>query len=99
MKLLSFSHQEFNRHPYITNEWIFKSHYCRQKLPKFYSGFDEPYEGWKHLIPNDSRLKYLIDRSFMYQINETTYTKKDLNKLCKNNLNRNPFESSAIYGK
>ena len=96
-KLRSFSHQEFNRPPYITNNWIFKSHYCRQKIAKTYYGFDEPYEGWKHLIPNDNRLKYLIDRSFMYQINETTYTQKDLKNLCKVTFNRNPFELSAKY--
>ncbi len=30
-KLKSFSHQEYNIYSYITNEWIFKSHYCRIK--------------------------------------------------------------------
>ena len=96
-KLRSFSHQEFNKPPYITNDWIFKSHYCREKLPKSSSGYDEKYEGWRHLIPDDARLKYLIDPSFMYQLNKTKYKKKDLHKLCKKKLNRNPFELSAKY--
>ena len=96
-KLQSFSHQEFNRPPYITNNWIFKSHYCRQKIAKSSYGYDEPYEGWRHLIPNDDRLKYLIDRSFIFQIEKTTYTKEHLKKLCSKTFNRKPFELSAKY--
>ena len=95
-KLKSFAHQEFNKPPYITNDWIFKSHYCREKVnnPK---GDDEIYEGWKDLIPDDERLKYLIDRSYMYNINQTSYSIIDLESLCNKTYNRTPFEPSAKY--
>ena len=63
-KIISYSHQEFNKPPYINNNWIFMSHYCRIKLRRP-PGDDEPYEGWSHL---NSRLKYLIDPSFMYPL-------------------------------
>ena len=96
-KLKSFSHQEYNKEPFITNDWIFKSHYCREKIGSPPDGFDEAYEGWKHLIPDDERLKYLIDRSFMYQLNLTNYTEKDLDTLCSKTFNRTPFELSAKY--
>ena len=95
-KLKSFAHQEFNKPPYTTNNWIFKSHYCRKKINSP-EGYDEPYEGWKHLIPNDKRLKFLIDRSFMYPLNKTTYTEKDLETMCNKTYNRTPFELSAKY--
>ena len=90
-KLKSFAHTELNREPYITNDWIFKSHYCREKInsPK---GYDELNEGWKDLIPNDERLKYLIDRSFMYNISQTTYTEKDLETLCDRKYDRTPSQ-------
>ena len=90
-KLKSFAHTEFNKPPYITNNWIFKSHYCREKInsPR---GHDERYEGWKDLIPDDERLKYLIDRSYMYNISQTNYTEKDLKFLCHRKYNRTPFE-------
>ena len=90
-KLKSFSHQEFNKEPYITNNWIFKSQYCRNKI-NGQSGYDEPYEGWKHLIPNDQRLKYLIDPSFMFPLNLTTYNKEDLKKMCDRKYKRTPFD-------
>ena len=90
-KLKSFAHTEFNKEPYITNNWIFKSHYCREKIDHE-GGYDEPYEGWKDLIPDDKRLKYLIDRSYMYNISQTNYTKKDLENLCDRKFNRTPFE-------
>ena len=92
-KLRSFAHQEYNRPPYNTNNWIFKSHYCRQTFKN--KGFDESYEGWKNLIPDDNRLKYLIDRSFIYNINKTTYKENDLKSLCNIKYNRTPFESST----
>ena len=95
-KLISFAHQEVNKPPYTTNNLIFKSRYCRKKIGSPL-GYDEPYEGWKHLIPNDERLKYLIDRSFMYPINQTTYTEKDLETMCNRTYNRTPFELSAKY--
>ena len=90
-KIKSFSHQEFNKKPYITNNWIFKSHYCREKINSS-PGYDEPYEGWRDLIPDDQRLQYLIDPSFMYPLNLTTYTEKDLVKMCKRKYNREPFK-------
>ena len=46
----------------------------------------------KNLIPKDERLKYLIDPSFMYNLNETIYTKKDLESLCVIKYNRKPLE-------
>jgi hypothetical protein len=90
-KIKSFSHQEFNKEPYITNNWIFKSHYCRIKI-NGRQGYDEHYEGWKHLIPNDKRLKFIIDPSFEYPLNLTTYNEKDLETMCEVKYNRKPFE-------
>ena len=91
-KLKSYGHQEFNIYPYTTNEWIFKSHYCRIKINSHIVEHDEPYEGMKNLIPKDERLKYLIDPSFMYNLNETIYTEKDLESLCDIKYNRTPIE-------
>ena len=90
-KLISFSHQEFNKELYITNNWIFKSQYCREKIDSE-AGYDEPYEGWRHLIPDDKRLKFLVDPSFMFPLNLTNYTEKDLETLCDKKYNRTPFE-------
>ena len=94
-KLATFAHQEYNIFPYNTNNWIFKSHYCRETFKN--QGYDEPYKGWKHLIPNDKRLKYLFDRSFKFSLNQTTYSENDLDTLCNKTYNRTPFEISAIY--
>ena len=94
-KLTSFAHQEYNKFPYNSNDWIFKSHYCRETFKN--QGNDEPYEGWKNLIPNDKRLKYLIDRSFILSLNQTTYNENDLESLCNKTYNRTPFEKSAIF--
>ena len=96
-KLKSFSHQEFNKIPYITNDWIFKSHYCRFKIGSPPNGYDEPYEGWKHLIPDDERLKYLIDRNFTYPLYYTSFSEKDLETLCNQTYNRTPFDTSTKY--
>ena len=95
-KLRSFAHQEFNRPPFNTNNYIFRSHYCRRKINSIPRGHDEPYEGWRHLIPDDERLKYLVDRSFRFPLNETTYTESDLERMCPR-YNRTPFEPSAKY--
>jgi len=94
-KLISFTHQEYNKPPYNTSNWIFKSHYCRRTFKD--QGTDEPYEGWRHLIPDDNRLKYLIDRSFIFSLNKTSYTEKQLEFLCNKQYNRTPFETSAKY--
>ena len=91
MKFHAFAHQECNRPPYTTYNWIFKSHYCREKVGNN-PGYDEPYEGWRHLIPDDPRLKYLIDPSFMYPLNYTDYTEKDLETMCDRKYRRTPFE-------
>ena len=90
-KIKSFSHQEFNRHPYITNNWVFKSQYCRKKINSPL-GYDEPYEGWKELLPDDKRVKFLIDPSFMFPINQTSYTFNDLETMCGRKYKRTPFE-------
>ena len=94
-KLTYYAHQEYNKYPYNTNNWIFKSHYCRETFKNY--GYDEQYEGWKNLIPDDKRLKYLFDRSFEFSLNQTTYTEKDLESLCDKTYNRTPFEISAIF--
>ena len=94
-KLISFTHQEYNIPPYNTNNWIFRSHYCRETFKN--QGYDEPYKGWRHLIPDDNRLKYLIDRSFMFSLNQTSFTENHLDSLCNIQYNRTPFETSAKY--
>ena len=91
-KLSSFTHIDYNVEPYNTNNYIFKNLYCREKINRPGQGYDEPYEGWRHLLPDDERLKYLIDRSYKYNISETTYTEKDLETLCGRTFNRTPFE-------
>ena len=91
-KLSSFTHTDYNVYPYNTNNYIFKNLYCREKINRPGQGYDEPYEGWRHLIPDDERLKFLIDRSYKYNISETTYTEKDLETLCRRKFNRTPFE-------
>ena len=52
-KLKSFSHKEYNAYPYITNEWMFRSHYSRLKINIPTVENDELYEGWANLIPNN----------------------------------------------
>ena len=96
-KLKSFAHSEFNAPPYTSNDWIFKSNYCRIKINSPISEYDELYEGWQHLIPDNENLKYLIDRSFMYSLNQTSYNIKDLENLCNVSYNRTPFEDNAKY--
>ena len=91
-KFLSFAHTEYRREPYTTFNWIFKSHYCRKKVFQPNEGYDEPYKGWRHLIPDDERLKFLFDRSYMYNISQTDYTLKDLETLCNRTFIRTPFE-------
>jgi hypothetical protein len=89
-KIISFAHQEFNKPPYTTNNWIFKSHYCRKKINSP-QGYDEPYKGLRYLVPNDPRLKYLIDPSFMYPLNLTTYKEEDLERICDRKFRRTPL--------
>ena len=90
-KLMSFTHQEYNKKPYMTKGWIFKSHYCRKKINSSF-GYDVPYEGWRQIIPDDGRLKYLVDRSFTYSLNEINFTEKFSANMCNRTYNRTPFE-------
>lgn len=97
-KIKSFAHQEFNKPPYITNDWIFMSHYCRIKIPCDSAGYDIEIKNLSQLIPNDPRLYFLIDRSFEYPLNLTNYTSNDLKSLCKNNnLNRTPLINDFAF--
>ena len=97
-KIRSYGHhKEYNKPPFITNNWLFKSHYCRERIKFFIYGTDEPYYDWRDLIPDDERLKYLIDPSFEFPLNQTNYTGKDLETLCHKKYNRKPFELSAKY--
>ena len=88
---MSFGHQEFNKEPFITNDYIFKSHYCREKINSPL-GFDEENTDWHDLLPNDKRLRYLYDPSFEYDITKTSYKREDLRKLCKKHYSRKPFK-------
>ena len=97
-KLKSFGHQEFNKEPYITNDYIFKSHYCREKI-KSPIGSDEKNTDWSELIPNDERLRYLYDPSFEYDITKTSYKPEDLPKLCSVNYSRKPFDQQKYQKK
>ena len=60
-------------------------------------GTKEPYNYWTDLIPDDERLKYLIDPNFEYPLNQTNYTKKYLEALCYKKSNRKQFELSSKY--
>ena len=90
-KIKSFSHQEYNKEPYITNDFIFKSHYCREKIHSPL-GKDDEYTDWSDLIPNDSRLRYLYDPTYEYDITLTSYKAEDLPKLCNVTYSRVPFD-------
>ena len=84
-KIQSFAHQEFNKPPYTTNDWIFQSHYCRFTVnsKKFgIKGYDEPDTDITELIPNDERLRFLYDPSYTYDITLTSYKEEDLPTLC-----------------
>ena len=91
-KLASFAHQEYNQYPYTSNDWIFKSHYCREKIGSGNLVNDEENTDYSELIPEDGRLSYLYDPSFRYDIRLTSYKEKDLETLCKFKFNRTPFK-------
>ena len=86
-KLKSFTHQEFNKPPYTTYDWVFKSHFCRIKINNPY-GNDEIETDWSELIPDDPRYRYLWDPSYEYDITKTNYTKDDLKTLCTQSFRR-----------
>ena len=93
-KIMSFAHQEFNVHPFNSNNWIFYSHYCREKINSP-EGYDENVTDLYKLVPKDERLRHLYDPSYTYDIRETSYTEKDLETLCKdkkNPIRRTPIE-------
>lgn len=96
-KLRIYLYQEFNKPPYITNDWIFKSHYCIEKLGSPPDGFDEPYNGWSHLISDDGRLKYFIASSWLCRLDKNNYTEKDLEALRNKKYNRTAFKLSSKY--
>ena len=83
-KFTSFAHTEYNKPPYTTPEWIFKSHYCRRflKQPDDNLGEDEDIAGLEDLFPPDERLSYLWDPSYEYNISETSYSELNLSTLC-----------------
>ena len=88
-KLQTFTHQEFNKPPYTTNDWIFKSHYCRFTVnAKEKKGIDEPDTDYSELIPNDERVRFLYDPSYEYNISLTSYTQNDLLTLCEKQWRR-----------
>ena len=70
----SFAHRELNRLSFISIIKILKSHNCRIKIRSPINGNDEPYEGWKHLIPDDEKLKHLFDYSLMLLIKQINFS-------------------------
>lgn len=95
-KLNSFSHQEYNKPPYTTYDWMFKHHYCRITI-RGRKGFDESNTDWSQLIPNDPRLSFLYDPSFEFPLNLTSYTHKDLENMCDRKYRRTPFNQKVNF--
>ena len=94
-KINSFAHQEFNRYPWTNDSFIFRMHYCRHGLlwPSAHPP-DEAFVG-EDLVPNDERLKFLIDPNFMLDISRTIFTEKDLPTLC--NAENDWFENATEF--
>ena len=90
-KIRSFGHQEFNRPPYITPDFIFKSHYCRDKINSGPNHYDLNITDYYNYLPDDPRLRFLYDRSFEYDIKRTKYTHDDLKTLCQREFDRRPI--------
>ena len=86
-KFQSFAHTELNKEPYITPEWIFRSHYCHLYINQ-HNNIEEPIEDLEELFPPDERISYLWDPSFEYNISETKYTESDLPTLCPHPITR-----------
>ena len=55
-------------------------------------GYDENITDWSELIPNDPRLDFLIDPSFEFPLNLTSYKKEDLENMCDRKYIRTPFK-------
>ena len=90
-KLQSFSHTEFNRDPFITNDWIFRSQYCHFTISEKEEGEDipiPPKSELMELFPDDERLKFFYDPSFTFNISETSYTPENLTTLCEHQWRR-----------
>ncbi|EAY23138.1 hypothetical protein TVAG_183750 [Trichomonas vaginalis G3] len=82
-KYKSFSHQELNRHPFINESYVFRSHYCRKSYPfdiKLTRDMKNFYD--EDLIPDDPRLEFLINPKFKLDISRTIYKEEDLKDLC-----------------
>ena len=93
-KLKSFSHQEFNKPPYTTPDFAFKSHYCRTKINSPKNHYDLNISDLHEYLPFDNRLAFLYDKSFEYDIKQTTFKTEDLKNLCSQTYDRSPFLSS-----
>jgi len=82
-KFKSSAHTEFSVYPFTNESYIFKRHYCRivfhtnLTLKKTNHNLD-----FSQLIPNDPRMKYLIDENFRLDISKTIYKESDLPTLC-----------------
>ena len=90
-KLQSFSHSEFNRPPFTTNDWIFKSQYCHFTIGGIEEGGDipiPPKSELMELFPDDERIKFLYDPSFTFDITLTCYKEEDLPTMCEHNWRR-----------
>ena len=90
-KLESYSHSEYNRPPYTTNDWIFKSQYCHFTVSGKEEGGDipiPPKEELMDLFPDDDRIKFLYDPSFTFDISKTSYKPEDLPTLCQHKWRR-----------
>ena len=101
-KIQTFSHQEYNQKPYNTNDNIFRLHYCREHFlvyPGHTYDVTEPYTyDVNQFIPDDRRLDYLIDPSYEYPLNLTSYNKSSLETLCNGNVfNRKKIKRMTIH--
>lgn len=97
-KFRSFSHQEFNKPPYTTYDWVFKSHDLHQKVNSP-NGRDLSITNWRDLIPDDPRFYDLVDPRYEYPLNYTSYTQDNLATLCGNKVfNRDPFKPQELFG-
>ena len=91
-KLKSFAHLEYSQPPFTTPDYIFKSHYCRDKINSNpFTHYDENRTDLLEMLPIDERLRHLYDKSYEYNIRETSYHQEDLKTLCKKEFDRTPF--------
>lgn len=81
-KMITFAHQEFNKYPFTNLSYAFYSHYCKVQIPWGRKLIPTPYFKDEQLLPDDLRLRHLIDNSFHLDINKTIYKESDLATLC-----------------